>query len=449
MNNVLKLNDIENYQKKILIHIKKYILKLKKEKLNISKSILCYFGSWDETPGILNIKNKIHNHKLKFLICLLKNIIGIGFQSSYCHHYKKLNSSSKNVILTWGYKKSFDRYGNFYDSYLKINSKTKHQTLWLIVYMDKFLPEKISDNILIIHNKNNFFNPFYFLKIIIFNLFKYKLNLRKFFHFTSSSTNFGEIFIDKIKNIQKFENVQKIYMPYESQIFQNMFIDYIRKKIHKAKTFGYVHDFEPVTPNLFHNTFSPDYLFLPGKGRKRYFTKFLGWPKKKIITTFSMRYSSKDVSDLFKNKVLLPSGIYDEAKILKTFENLILKESNLTNYISVRKHPKSTSQKKQSSIEKKMNTIISYNKNLYNKKKIKNKISIVVGITSLTILLLKKNYRILHLAMEPELQVYTKLFWPEIKVNYISENIFEYTLKEKNIFSFRKKKNLNKYLNLC
>jgi len=67
----------------------------------------------------------------------------------------------------------------------------------------------------------------------------------------------------------------------------------------------------------------------------------------------------------------------------------------------------------------------------------------------LTILLLKKNYRILHLAMEPELQVYTKLFWPEIKVNYISENIFEYTLKEKNIFSFRKKKNLNKYLNLC
>ena len=162
-----------------------------------------------------------------------------------------------------------------------------------------------------------------------------------------------------------------------------------------------------------------------------------------------MRYSSKDVSDLFKNKVLLPSGIYDEAKILKTFENLILKESNLTNYISVRKHPKSTSQKKQSSIEKKMNTIISYNKNLYNKKMIKNKISIVVGITSLTILLLKKNYRILHLAMEPELQVYTKLFWPEIKVNYISENIFEYTLKEKNIFSFRKKKNLNKYLNLC
>ena len=67
MNDVLKLNDIENYQKKILIHIKKYILKLKKDKLNISKSILCYFGSWDETPGILNIKNKIHNHKLKFL----------------------------------------------------------------------------------------------------------------------------------------------------------------------------------------------------------------------------------------------------------------------------------------------------------------------------------------------------------------------------------------------
>ena len=37
----LKLNYIENYQKKILNHIKKYILKLKREKIDISKSILC------------------------------------------------------------------------------------------------------------------------------------------------------------------------------------------------------------------------------------------------------------------------------------------------------------------------------------------------------------------------------------------------------------------------
>ena len=52
--------------------------------------------------------------------------------------------------------------------------------------------------------------------------------------------------------------------------------------------------------------------------------------------------------------------------------------------------------------------------------------------------------------MEPELQVYTSLFWPEIKVSYLSNNVFEYSLnKGKKIFQFRKKENLNKHLRLC
>ena len=113
-----------------------------------------------------------------------------------------------------GYKKSFDRYGNFHDDYLKINSKKNNNTIWLIVYMENSLPEKISENIIIIYNKNNFFNPLYFLKVITLNLLKYKFNLKKFFHFTSSSTNFGEILIDRLKETQNFKNIKKVYMPY-------------------------------------------------------------------------------------------------------------------------------------------------------------------------------------------------------------------------------------------
>ena len=41
-----------------------------------------------------------------------------------------------------------------------------------------------------------------------------------------------------------------------------------------AKIFGYVHDFEPVTPNLIYNKFSPDYLFLPGKEEKNILLNF-------------------------------------------------------------------------------------------------------------------------------------------------------------------------------
>ena len=43
--------------------------------------------------------------------------------------------------------------------------------------------------------------------------------------------------------------------------------------------------------------------------------------------------------------------------------------------------------------------------------------------------------------MEPELQVYTKLFWPEIDVKSLSKNVFEYSIKKQRIFHFRKKNN--------
>lgn len=450
MSNDINLNHIEKYQKKILNHIKKYLFKLDRENINISKSIFCYFGSWDETPGFLKIKDKIKSNKIKFIGCVIKNILGIGFQSDYGIFTKGLNNLSKNVILTWGYKESFDNYGNFHDKYLKISSKNTKETIWLIVYMDYSLPEKISDNIFVIYKKKNFFNIFYFFKKIILNLVKYNFNLKNFFHFTSSSTNFGEILINKLENLDNFENVKKIYMPYESQIFQNMFIDFFKKKTKQIKVSGIIHDFEPVTPNLYYNKFSPDFLLLPGKSRKRYFTKYLGWPSKKIITSFSTRYSDEDLSTIFRNKVLLPSGIYKQKKILESFYNLIKKKPVLVNYIKVRKHPKSTSQKLQYALESKINSIIQKNKNKVISKNVHKKFSIVVGITSLTILLLEKNYRVFHITMEPELQVYTSLFWPEIKVSYLSNNVFEYSLnKGKKIFQFRKKENLNKHLRLC
>ena len=83
MKSDININYIEKYQKDVLKYIKKYLSGLQKDNINISKSIFCYFGSWDETPGFLKIKDKIKSNKIKFFLCVIKNIIGIGFQSSY------------------------------------------------------------------------------------------------------------------------------------------------------------------------------------------------------------------------------------------------------------------------------------------------------------------------------------------------------------------------------
>ena len=61
-------------------------------------------------------------------------------------------------------------------------------------------------------------------------------------------------------------------MPYEAQPFQQMIISFTKKNNKKIKILGYIHDFEPITPNLIYKKDSPDLLLLPGKQRKKYFS---------------------------------------------------------------------------------------------------------------------------------------------------------------------------------
>ena len=79
--------------------------------------------------------------------------------------------AKKKYILLGVLKKDFDSKGNIRDQYFKISSNDKN-ILWVVLYADKILPSKISENIILISNLQSkskiryFFSIFYFFKII-------------------------------------------------------------------------------------------------------------------------------------------------------------------------------------------------------------------------------------------------------------------------------------------
>ena len=430
-----------SFQKKILKNIRAYLQKVRKRRIDTARSILCYFACWEETLGFIYIR-KQKNSFFKIIKIYLKSLYGIGKQSKYEIFNLNKKKNFSNIFITWGYKNSFNKKGEFFDLYSNISSEKKKNTLWFVIYMDTVLPKKIGENVVLLFNKKTKFNFLYFIKIILKDLVNNKFNIYYFLHYSNSYANFGNICLEKIKVILKKNKIKRIIMPFEGQVFQKMICKFIRENHKETFTQGFIHDFEPFYPSHSYDTCSPDSLMV-SNGREKFFFKSLKWPKNKIISSSSPRYKNKDINDSLLNNICFPSGIYDEVEIINNVKRLIDLRKILNidlKKLRVRVHPKSYGKLKQESLKRKINKIIL--DNLADQKKInrilEKKTVIVVGISSLVILALQKGYRVIQLCIDPDIQKFNKDIWTEIDCKIHSKNIIEYK-KEKNIFKFYRK----------
>ena len=152
-------------QKK-LIFFSKDLVKKKK----YSHNIFSYFAIFEKNPGSFLIKAIIKKRNYFFLIfSSLKHIYGIVNTKLKLINCLNLNQSYKNVVVTWAFKNNFKKNGIFFDKYLKKNSLESNDVIWLLIYMDKKLPDKIGKNILLVQHKKNFFKGIYFFLNILLN----------------------------------------------------------------------------------------------------------------------------------------------------------------------------------------------------------------------------------------------------------------------------------------
>lgn len=111
-------------QKNIIKNIRIYLQKVRKKRVDTAKSIFCYFACWEETLGFLFIR-KQKNSLFKMINIYLKSLYGIGKQSAYEIFNLNMKKNFSNIFITWGYKNSFDKKGEFFDLYSNNSSRKK------------------------------------------------------------------------------------------------------------------------------------------------------------------------------------------------------------------------------------------------------------------------------------------------------------------------------------
>ena len=203
----------------------------------------------------------------------------------------------------------------------------------------------------------------------------------------------------------------------------------------EIETIGYDHSVPHSLPlNLFFRTGAPDTLIVNSKSQFENSVNFLNWHQERVKLAPSLRYQKNDKED-FKNKIFFPYQIFNPKIVLNEFNNFLSQQDDFSlNKLDIKMHPVSPFIDKQKKLKNELLNIMNKYGNKFNSKNSNKDTSIFIGATTAIIVALEKNIRVFHLCAKPILDSYSNYMWPKLRINYVSQYIFEYKVDEKNNF---------------
>ena len=430
------MNDIGFKQLYLISKVKRYFRELKSIDIDVSKSSFCYIPSYGLNPGNTKLLKWIDSKLINIqnIKIILSHILAI---TSY-HNYELLNFKQKQykyLLITWGKKKNFKN-KKFLENFLNINSNINKKSLFFVIYLEKNLPKFIPKNVILIHRKNYSRSLLFFFKELFKKLIKYKFNLKKFIHYFSAQTIFAEKINEYLNVILRKNEIDKVILPYEGQPFQNFIISKLNKKI---KTYGIVHSILPALPtNLIKRKGSPKYIFVSGKQQKKILTNYLGWSKNRITINKSLRFK-KSIDKSISGSIFFPINLSNTKRITLNFNNVL--DTFSKNYfpsLKIRNHPAMIKSKIHLKLKKNLERLIVKNKLKINKK-LNKKLCIFIGPTSSVIEFLAKKFHVIHIPINPILDIYNKKLYSGLILDK-KDNFYNYKkLNQNNIILFGNK----------
>lgn len=427
------MNDIGLKQLYLIKKVKNYFRKLNLKKIDVSKSSFCYMPSYGLNPGNTKLLKwidkkliNVQNFKIIFY-----HILAI---TSY-HNYKMLNYKQKNykcLFITWGKKKNFKN-KIFADSLLNVDSSIDKKSLFLVIYLEKNLPKYVPKNVILIYKKNYSRSLVFFFKELFKNLIRYKFNPKKFIHYFSAQTIFAKKINEYTNIILQNNKIDKVILPYEGQPFQNFVLSNLDKKI---KTYGIIHSILPALPtNLIKRKGSPKFIFVSGIEQKQVLINFLGWNRKQIKINKSLRFK-KDINKNINGSIFFPINLKNINKITLNFNKVL--DYFSTHYfplLKIRNHPAMIKSQIHLKLKKNLEKLIKKKNYNINKKSNRN-LCIFIGPTSSVIEYLAKKFEVIHIPVQPILDIYSKeIYYGLTPIK--KENFFIYKkLVRNNIIQF-------------
>jgi hypothetical protein len=370
---------------------------------------------------------------------IVKDFLLSFFKIDFVTINKLKKNYYKNIIISWSKIENFSKDGSYNDPYFNTNSNINiNNCIWFLIHIDNKIPKKISKNLLLIKKINGKFDwiKFFLFFINLKNLIK---NINSIIHTQSHQTKTAYSIFNLFKDLLNY-NVKKIIMPYEGQVFQNLIIKKTEIFNNKIETIGFVHNFPSALPtNLIHRMGSPKKIIVSGMDQLHCLSKYLFWPKNKILSLESARFIKKDKD--MTSKIYFPGYINSINFIINNLKKILLlyPDANIQNF-EIKNHPHKLNSKIHLTLIKEINKLFKGYKNNIDINKNFKKISLFIGATGAIGEALEYGCAVIHIVENSILQTYDNELYPSIKIKIISDDIFEYSLiKKGKLIKFGKK----------
>ena len=413
-----------NFEKKIF----KFYKYLRFKNIDTSLSTFCHFSCSEAVFGHHFFKKKFLSQKnnTSLILNYLKHLFGVAKLNNIEIIQDSSKKEFKKIFVSWARYKDFDKNGDYNDRYTNVKSKNYKNFCFFLIYSDEKLPKQISKNIVILkmENKTNYLLSIpSLLKILI----KYNFNIINFLHYGTFSSQFAIFFHKKFSEIFNLSNINKIFMPYEGQQFQNYLIEQMRKNNFNTLSVGYLSHTHPYPIDLIKREGAPDKVFIHSKVQQGYLIKNLGWSKRETQLISSPRLK-KIRRENFHGKVFLPYKINNSQLFVKEFSNFIKTSDNCSlPYLKLITHPHPYNLSEQKNLRNSLKKIIKNNKIKF-KSNCKNKFSIIIGISTTIFYALEHGTKVLHFHNGHFLQKLSNNLWKNLKINNISNYVSEYKI---------------------
>jgi len=452
----VQINKIGSLQINLIKKCKKFILQQKKIDVDVSRNPSCYLPGWSKEYGNFVLKSLTNkNNKIEKIYHNLKEI----FKYYKFSNIEVFNENIKKVffkrlVITWGLSSDFKNNQNYFDRYFSMKAKDNKDTLWIVIFADNKMeiPKSYDNNVIIVKNRSGKFTKFLFSAFLIIFKSIFAITKNEQNKLNSKYLNgckFDEKLKDCITHILETYKIKQVLLPYECQPFQNFLFKEMHRKYPKIVTIGYIHSALPPLPTDFiKREGSPKFLLVHGKDQKKILVEKLGWKSKEVFEKKSMRYRNFSKVNFF-NKIFLPMSFENDKLILDSFENYLSLSKNLSlPNLKIRNHPVMKTSKKHLLLIKKIQHLIRKYENKFSKKKKIKKVSIFVSATAAIIEALERGVDVIHIFSQPIYESHNSKIWKNLKVTFISDNVFRYKLKKygKYIYFGNKNKTLNRWL---
>ncbi len=418
---------IYNNQESILGFVNRRLKKIKK-----ANDMISYFAVFEKTPGYYLIRSHLNKiYFFNFFISIFKHFIDIFNSKVSFKNTIRNNKNYNQIIVSWAFSNNFDKTGVYQDKYLKKKSSDDTNIVWLLIYLDKNLPDKISDNIILVYRDKSIFKKCLFFFCYIFQCLKREYLTLSFFKKLNS---FSSLSLQGLKIMnQKIDCtlLSKVLIVYEGQPFQKDLIEYFKKKKESINVQGYDHSAPPPLPlHLIYDQSSPDELLITGTSQKKFYSEKLRWPPEKLKIIKTLRFNS-ETKDFYLNKIFLPYELRSLKVYLSSIKNLIETSQINLKSLKIKNHPLQSKSKIHLKLINDIKSIIEFS-DLKNKE-IQNS-SIFFDQTTAVIVALDLGVTCYHICSDPIFDSYTSELWENIKVEKVNNNLFKYSLNKTNTF---------------